>query len=182
MSLSAKAHIYFHFSFLKCKTRWAERFGMFPLPYCFSHHPYRSLTLLLSFARLGVWYPSLPDIFPLCAWHHLLLQPQASEVTPSCPALNERSSHLHKRYESDTLCLCRVNINFPFALDHSLRGAWSLPIPSLLLSFSLSFSLVCRVVDLPGLTLLEFFCNFLTGWILPLGVFCSLPELNHNLI
>lgn len=180
MSLLAKTHIYFHFSFLKCKTQWVERFGMFPLPYCFSHHPYRSLTLLLSFASLGVWYPSLPDIFPLCAWHHLLLQPQASEVTLSGPALNERSSHLHKHYESDTLCLCRVNIIFPFALDHSLRGARSLLIPSLLLSFSLS--LVCRVVGLPGLTLLELFRNFLSGWILPLGVFSSLPELNHNLI
>lgn len=97
----------------------------------------------------------------------------------SSEALNERSSHPHKYYESNTLCLCRVNINFPSALIHSLQEARSLLIPSLLLSFSLS--LVRRVVDLPGLTLLESFPNFLHGWVLPLGVFCSLPELNRKL-
>lgn len=182
MKLLAKSHIYFHFLFFKCKTRWAERFGMFPRPYCFSHHPYRSLTLLLSFASLGVRYPSLPDIFPLCAWHHLLLQPQASEVTLSGPVLSERSSHLHKHYESDTRCLCRVNINFPSALNYSLLGGWQKFAYSPPLFLSLSLALVCRVVDLPSLTLLESFRSFLSGWILPQAVFCSLLEINHSLI
>lgn len=96
----------FHF-FFKCKTQWAECFAMFPLPDCFSHHPYHSLTLLLSFASLGVRYPSLPDVFPLCAWHHLLLQPQASEVTLSGPAKRwTRGHHTHTNTMSLTLCVC----------------------------------------------------------------------------
>lgn len=88
---------------------------MFPLPYCFSHHPYHSLTLLLSFASLGVRYPSLPDVFPLCAWHHLLLQPQASEVTLSGPVKRWTSGH-----HTHTNTMSRAQ--FPFCIDPLSAG------------------------------------------------------------
>ncbi len=105
-------------------------FRMFPVPYCFSHRPYRSLTLLLSFASLEYDIPHFQTFFPLCAWHHLLLQPRASEVILTGPTLCGL-----------TLCVCVELTAIPFCIELLSEGGHSLLIPSLLLSFSLSFSL-----------------------------------------
>ncbi len=94
-------------------------------------------------------------------------------MTPSAFTTSSIRGHPHRPNTlwSNTLCLCRVNSNFPFALNCSLREATVCLFPlsfclSLFLSLSLSLSF-SRVVDLPTLTLLESFWKSLTGWILP---------------